>query len=35
MSSPWTMISMILVMVGCGGEAVLEIADRKADRVSD
>ena len=35
MSSPWTMISIILVMVGCGGETVLGIADRKADRVCE
>jgi len=34
MSSPWTMISMSLVMVGCGGDAVWSIADRKADKDS-
>jgi predicted nucleic acid-binding protein len=34
MSSPWTMISMSLVMVGCGGDTVWSIADRKAAKES-
>lgn len=34
MSSAWTTISMSLLMVGCGGDIVRSIADRKADSVS-
>ena len=34
-SSPWTTISMIRVMVGSGGDAVQFTADRNADNDAD